>query len=71
MMDSIKSWAPTRKFVAALLTGLLTIAGHAIASGAWDTTEWGELVALGTALTAAYVVPNENTPSGVPLKKVL
>ena len=53
---------PSRKVFAAAITGVLTIIGHAIASDGWDTTEWGELVTLATALTGAWLVPNDPTP---------
>lgn len=59
---------PTKKWIAAAITGLLTIIGHAIASGQWDTTEWGELVTLGIALTGAWLQPNAPTPGGAPAK---
>lgn len=62
-------WVPTKKWVAALVSGLLLIGVHAFASGGWDKTEWGELGALITAQSAAYVVKNDPTPGGVPLKK--
>lgn len=60
------SWKPTKKWLAAAIGGLLTIVVHAIASGAWDTTEWGEVVALLGALGAAYTKGNDPTPGGVP-----
>lgn len=65
-MDSVKSWMPTRKWFAAFWTGMLLIVGHALVSGAWDVTEWGELVTLMSGLGVAYLVPNADTPGGVP-----
>lgn len=62
------SWIPTRKWIAAFWTGVLLIVGHAIATSGWDATEWGELVTLASGLGVAYLVPNENTPGGVPVK---
>lgn len=70
-MDSLKSWLPTRKWVAALLTGVLAIAGTAVATEGWDDEEWAALITLGSTLTVSYWTPNENTPGGVPLKKVM
>lgn len=52
---------PTKKWLAAAITGVLTIVGHAIASEGWDTTEWGELVTLAIALTGAWLTPNAPT----------
>jgi hypothetical protein len=63
-----KSWIPTNKWFAALVTGCLAIVGHSIASEGWDATEWGELVALGISLAGAYFIPNDPTPGGVPVK---
>jgi hypothetical protein len=65
-MAATSSWVPTRKWFSAAITGVLTIAGQAIATGAWDTTEWGALVTLGIALTGAYFVPNVDEPGGYP-----
>jgi hypothetical protein len=59
-------WVPTRKWLAALVTGGLTIVGHAIASGGWDNPEWAEVLTLASALALAYLVPNSPTPGGVP-----
>lgn len=70
-MDSLKSWAPTRKWVAALITGLLAIAGTAVATDGWDDEEWAAAITLGSTLAVSYLTPNENTPGGVPLKKVV
>ena len=52
------SLAPTRKWWAALITGLLTIVAHAVASGEWNSPEWAELFTLLSGLTVAYLVPN-------------
>ena len=62
-------WIPTRKWIAALITGLLTIGGHALASSGWDTPEWAEVLTLASSLAIAYLVPNADTPGGVPAKK--
>jgi hypothetical protein len=59
-------WIPTRKWFAALITGLLTIAGHALASGGWDNPEWAEVLTLASSLVIAYLVPNASTPGGAP-----
>jgi hypothetical protein len=62
------SYKPTKKWIAAAVSGVLLIVVHAIASGGFDTTEWGEVGALVTALAASYVQSNDATPGGVPLK---
>ena len=61
-----KPWPPTKKWWAALVTGLAAVVAHAILSGGWDETENGELVALGTALVGAYIKRNDPTIEGKP-----
>jgi hypothetical protein len=63
-----KSWLPTRKWFAATFTALGAIAVLWIQEG-------GLTMAVGIALVGAivqalvtYVLPNENTPGGVPLR---
>ena len=65
----VGGWKPTRKWIGGAIIGLLTIVGQAIATGAWDTTEWGALVTLGIALAGSYFVTNDQAPGGVPEKK--
>lgn len=60
-----KPYAPTKKWWAALVTGLAAVAAHFIISGGWDETENGELVALATALAGAYIKKNDPTPGGL------
>jgi len=60
------SYKPTKKVIAAAVTGILVVVGHGIASGGFDATEWGELVTLGIALTGAYLRTNDDTAGGVP-----
>ena len=52
------SWMPTRKWWSALAAGIFAIAGQALATKGWDTTEWGELFTLAAAMATAYGVPN-------------
>lgn len=59
---------PTKKWIAALVTGLFTVGLHAVASGGWDATESGELLTLGIALAGAWIKTNDPTPGGVPPK---
>lgn len=65
----MKSWVPTRKWFAALATGVASIAAVWIESGAFDGTEKGMVGTLIVSLAGAYVASNLNTPGGVPLKK--
>ena len=67
-VEAQTTWKPTKKFVGAAVVGLLTIAGHALASSGWDQTENGELVVLLISLAGAYFVTNDPTPGGVPVK---
>ena len=56
---------PTRKWFAALIGGLTPIVITAIESG-WDTAETTAAVTLVSGLLVAYLVPNADTPGGVP-----
>lgn len=64
------SWLPTKKWWAALTSGLASIAATWIVSGAFDGTEKGQLAALIVALVGAYWLPNDPTPGGVPTRVV-
>lgn len=64
------SLLPTRKWWAALATGIVSIVATWIVSGAFDGTEKGQLAALLVALVGAYFLPNEPTPGGVPTRVV-
>ena len=57
-------WVPTRKWIAALLSGLVSIAAHAVASGGWDNAEWAEVLTLASGLIVAYFVGNTPQPTG-------
>jgi hypothetical protein len=65
-----KSWQrPTNKWCA----GLVTVAGswvvNLITAGAFTKTIAIALVGIITQMTVAYLVPNDNTPGGVPMRK--
>lgn len=62
-----KTLLPTRKWLAAQVVGLAGIASSAIDSG-WDATESKLLVALLVQAAVTYLLPNDNTPGGVPVK---
>lgn len=59
-MPDSSSWKPSRKVLAAAIVGLLTVASHAVASGGFDATEAGELIALAISLTTAYLISNKD-----------
>jgi hypothetical protein len=63
----MKSWLPTRKWLAALAVGAGGIATSAVESG-WDATEWKLCIALAVQALTTYLVSNESTPGGVPLR---
>lgn len=60
----VKPYKPTKKWFAALITGVAAVAAHAVLSGGWDATENGELVALASALAGAYIKRNDSTLEG-------
>lgn len=69
METSTKSLRPTNKWVAARIVaaaGLLTLL---VTTDAWDDEEWIALIALVSEALVSYLVPNANTPGGVPLKQ--
>lgn len=65
-----KSWLPTRKWFAATVTALAAVASLAVEQ---DGFTKGVIIALIGAVAQAvvtYLLPNADTPGGVPLKKV-
>jgi hypothetical protein len=50
---------PTNKWLAALVSGLGTIAVMALTTGSWDTEESVALVGLLVERMVSYLVPNE------------
>jgi hypothetical protein len=68
-MVAASSLVPTRKWIAGALVGLLTILGQAVATGGWDAVESGSAITLAIALVGSYLVPNADTPGGVPVKE--
>lgn len=60
------SWRPTRKLVRAAATGLASIVGSWIVTGAFDDVERGMTATLLTALATAYFSENDPTPGGIP-----
>lgn len=58
-------WIPTRKWLAAQAVALGGIATSAIDSG-WDATEWKLLIGVAVQALVTYVLPNLDSPGGVP-----
>lgn len=56
---------PTRKWWAALVTGLGTIATMALTTGTWDTEESVALVGLVVERLVSWLVPNAPDRAGV------
>src|SRR4051794_24730914 len=67
--ETEKSLRPTRKWVAALISGGFTIGAHAFGSGGWDDTEWAEVMTLGAGLASSYFALNDETMGGVPMNE--
>lgn len=63
-----KSWLPTNKWLIAQLVALVGVATSALESG-WDDTETKLVIAWALQALATYLVPNDDTPGGVPLKR--
>ena len=62
------SWKPTKKLLAALVTGAASIAASWIVTGAFDDVERGMAGTLIVALAGSYFKSNDATASqdGVP-----
>jgi hypothetical protein len=61
---------PTRKWIAAQVVALSGIAISAIDSG-WDDTETKLLIGVAVQAALTYLLPNADSPTGVPDAKVL
>jgi hypothetical protein len=64
----MSSWVPTRKWWAAQAVALAGIATSYVDSG-WDATETKLCIAVAVQAVVTYLLPNEDTPGGVPLKQ--
>jgi hypothetical protein len=63
-----KSWQPTRKWIAATVTALGAIAVLWIQAGSFSMAVGIALVGAIVQALVTYLLPNENTPGGVPLR---
>jgi uncharacterized protein involved in response to NO len=64
--NASKTWFPTRKWLAAQVVALGAIASSWAASG-WDGTETNLMIAWVIQAAVTYLLPNQDTPGGVPL----
>ncbi len=64
-----KSGMPTRKWVAATVIAVGGLLTTWVATGQWTRELSGVAVTLLTQRIVAYIVPNDDTVGGVPIKK--
>lgn len=68
--EAVKSrWQPTKKWWAALVTVAGSWVANLITAGAFTKVIAIALVGIVAQMTVAYLVPNDNTLGGVPLRK--
>jgi hypothetical protein len=67
--EAVKSWWPTKKWWAALVTVAGSWVANLITAGAFSKTIAIALVGIVSQMIVAYLVPNDNTLGGVPLRK--
>ena len=66
----VKSWQrPTNKWWAALVTVAGSWVANLITAGAFTKPIAIALVGIVSQMTVAYLVPNSDTPGGVPMRK--
>jgi hypothetical protein len=70
MVHNERSATPTRKWIATQITALAALMTAWISIGEWDKTLTISAVGLLTQAVVGYILPNANTPGGVPLKRV-
>ena len=63
-----KSWLPTRKWWAATVIALGAIATLWVTKGAFDRDVAIAAIAAVVQAATSYLVPNQDTPGGVPLR---
>ena len=64
-----KSWVPTRKWFYTQVTALTGLALMYVTTGEWNQEETIGAIALVSQAALSYIMPNEDTPGGVPLKR--
>jgi hypothetical protein len=60
---------PTRKWWTATVLAVGGLLTTWVSAGEWTTALTGAMITLVTQRIVAYLVPNEETPGGVPRKK--
>jgi hypothetical protein len=68
-MASESSLRPTRKWWAARITAVGTLLVLYVTAGEWSTEVSVALIGLLVEGLVSWLVPNEQTPGGVPLKR--
>ncbi len=63
-----KSNRPTNKWFATQVTALAALATMYFTTGGWDVEENISLVGIVAQAAISWLVPNDNTPGGVPPK---
>lgn len=64
-----KSWLPTRKWFATQVTALTALAVAFAELGHWNTTLSISAIGLVSQAALGYILPNADTPGGVPTKE--
>lgn len=64
------SAAPTNKWWAAQVVAAGALATMYFTTGGWDTEESVAAVGLVVGAATTYLIPNDSTPGGVPVKGV-
>jgi hypothetical protein len=67
--EQAKSRWPTRKWLVTQITAVAALLTAWVTAGAWDKTLSVALIGLFAQATVGYLVPNADTPGGVPLRK--
>ncbi len=66
---SQKSVIPTRKWIATQVTAVAALLTAWVTAGEWNETLSIALIGLIAQAVIGYLLPNAETPGGVPLKK--
>lgn len=67
-MEQRKSNAPTRKWIATQVAATAALITAWISAGEWNSTLWIAVVGLLTQAAVGYLLPNADTPGGVPVR---
>ena len=67
-MDEHAGLFPTRKWIAAQVTGAAAFMTAWVSVGGWNSTLSIALIGLFAQAAVSYLLPNADTPGGVPAK---